>query len=144
MRVGLRLYRRVLLVCAVAIVSVALVLAFGVIRPVKAEAYRGATPEQAVLAFWVNIGFNLLSASALFVIALPSRRLSWISRFVVVIVGLMVMFLGIALADAGTAYQSHGPAMRIASILLLCCAAADFLAGIAVTAAAILLPKEPR
>ena len=61
--------RRTLLICAAVIAGVGLGLAVGVIGPVAAEAARGGTPGKAVTAFWVNIGFALLSAVALFVIA---------------------------------------------------------------------------
>jgi len=131
-----------LLVCVVVTVSVALALALGVIQSVKAEVERGATPEKAVLAFWVNIGLNLLAALALFLIALRSRGLSWISRSGLVVVGLVVLLLGLALADAGSAYQSHGLAMQSASMLLIICAVADLLAGVLVFVAAPRFPKK--
>ena len=91
MKFSLLFGRRLLSVCAVVMISVALVLALGVIQPVKAEASRGATPDKAVLAFWVNIGFNLLSALTLFSFAIPSKRLSWISKSVLIVVGFVVM-----------------------------------------------------
>jgi len=142
MRFGHSFYRRVLLVCAVVIVSVALVLALGVMQPVMAEASRGATTEKAVIAFWVIIGLNLLLSMTVFLIAMPSKEFDWISKSVLVVAGLIVLLLGIALADAGSAYLSHGPAMQFASVLLFICAAADFLAGVLVVAAAVLLPME--
>ncbi len=134
--------RRALLVCAVVIVSVGLALALGIIQPVKAEVDRGGTPEKALRAFWVNIGMNLISALAIFSIVMLSSNPGWISKSVLVVAGLMVLFLGIALADAGSAYMSHGPAMKSASVLLFICAAVDFFAGIITVGAAILLPKN--
>ena len=142
MRIGYSFYRRVLLVCGVAFVTVALVLALGVMQPVKAEAGRGATPEKAVVAFWVNIALNLISALVIFSIVIPSNDFRWISKSVLIFTGLTVLLLGIALADAGLAYLSHGPAMKFASVVLFICAAADFLVGVLVVAAAVLLPKN--
>jgi len=59
------LFRRMLLVCAVLFVIVALVVALGVIPPVQADTSPGAAPERAVPAFWVNIGLQLLAAATL-------------------------------------------------------------------------------
>ena len=141
MRFSLRFYRRVLLVCAVVVVSVALVLALGVVQPVRAEVDRGGTPEKALKAFWLNIGLSLLSALAVLSVVTRARGLGWPSRSVLVVAGVVVLLLGLALADAGSAYRSHGPAMQVASILLFFCAAADTLAGVLVIAAAVRLPK---
>ncbi len=142
MKFKLLIYRRMLLVCAVVFVIVALVLALGVIPPVKADTYPGVTPERAVAAFWVNISLNLLSALTLFFIAIRSKGRSWISTSVLVIAGLIVLLLGLALADAASAYQKHGPSMQFASILLFICAAADFLGGALVVTTAFLRPKK--
>ena len=96
---------------------------YGVIPPVEAEASRGATPERAVQAFWVNIGFTLLSAITLVFIAIRSKGRSWISTSGLIIVGLIVLLLGLALADAASAYQKHGQLMESASVILFICAA---------------------
>lgn len=141
MKFNLLFYQRTLLVCAVVFVIVALVLALGVIRPVKTDTYPGVTPDRAVAAFWVNIGLNLLSALTLFFIAIRSKVFIWISKSVLIIVGIIVLLLGIALADAASAYLSHGPSMQSASILLFICAAADFLGGALVVTTAFLRPN---
>ena len=52
------------------------------------------------------------------------------------------MLLGLALADAGSAYESHGPNMQTASVVLLVCAVADFLTGLGVFALAFLQPAQ--
>ena len=142
MKVNVLFYRRMLLVCAVLFVTVALVVALGVIPPVKSDTYPGVTPEKAAAAFWVNISINLLSAFSIFFIAIRSKERSWKSTSVLVIVGIIVLLLGLALADAASAYQKHGPSMESASILLFICAAADFLAGVTVITTAFLRPKK--
>ncbi len=142
MKFNLLFYQRMLLVSAVVFVIIALVLALGVIQPVKTDTYPGVTPDRAVAAFWVNIGLNLLSALTLFFIAIRSKGRSWISTSVLVIAGLIVLLLGLALADAASAYQKHGPSMQSASILLFTCAAADFLGGALVVTTAFLRPKK--
>ena len=135
MNVGNMFCRRMLLVCALLCFAVAAVLAIGVIQPVKDEVLRGATPERAVQAFWVNIILNLLTSMALVVIAFWSKGRSWPSTSVLVVCGLAALLLGITLFDAGTAYRSHGPTMQTASVILFFCAAADVLAGSCYTGA---------
>lgn len=142
MKLSLPVYRRMLFIYAAAVVVVALLLVLGVIGPVKVEVSLGATPERALQAFWGNIGLNLLAAAAFVLIAICSKGRSWISTSVHVIIGLIVMFLGMALADAASAYQSHGPSMQTASILLFVCAAVDFLTGVLVVITAFIQPKK--
>ena len=142
MKTNVLFYRRMLLVCAVLFIIVALVVALGVIPPVKADTYPGVNHEIAAAAFWVNISLNLLSAFSLFFIAIRSKERSWKSTSVLVIVGIIVLLLGLALTDAASAYQKHGPSMESASILLFICAAADFLAGVTVITTAFLRPKK--
>ena len=142
MKVNILFYRRMLLAWAVLFVIVALVVALGVIPPVKADTYPGVNHEKVAAAFWVNIGFNLLSAFSLFLMAIRSKERSWKSTSVLIITGLLVLILGLALADAALAYQKHGPSMKSASILLFICAAVDFLAGVTVITTAFLRPKK--
>ncbi len=142
MKVSLLSCRRMLLVCAVLFVAVALVVALGVIGPVQADTSPGAAPERAVPAFWVNIGLQLLAAATLVSTAIWSKGRSWISTPVLVVLGLVVLLLGFALTDAAFAFQSHDPSMQTVSILLFFCAAADFLAGALVVTTAFLRPKK--
>jgi hypothetical protein len=142
MKVSLLFCRRMLLACAVLLVAVAIVVALGVIPPVQVATFPGATPENAVPAFWVNIGLNFVAAAILAFIAIWSKGRSWISTSVLVVTGLVIMFLGIALTDAAFAYQSEGSSMQTVSMLLFFCAAADFLAGALVVTTAFLRPKK--
>jgi hypothetical protein len=142
MKVSHLFYRRMLLVCALLCFAVAAILILGVIQPVKDEVLRGGTPERALQAFWVNIILNLLTSVTLLAIAFWSKGGSWFSTSVLVVVGLVALFLGLALTDAGTAYRSHGPEMQTASVILLFCSAADVLAGIMVVTAVFLRPKR--
>ena len=94
------------------------------------------------MAFRFNISLNLLSAITLVSIALRSKGYNRTSTSALVIAGLIVLLLGIALADAASAYESHGPSMQTASMLLFFCAAADFLAGVLAVTTAFLRPKK--
>lgn len=143
MKVNTAFFQRMLLVCAVLFVFVALQVALGVIPPVKADTYPGVNHGQvAATAFWVITSLNLLSAFSLFFIAIRSKERSWISTAVLLITGFLVLILGLPLADAASAYQKHGPSMQSASTLLFICAAVDFLGGATVIAAAFLRPKK--
>jgi len=134
--------RRSLLTSAGLLVVVALVVAVVVIPQVRVEASRGGTPQKAVTAFWLNFGFTLLSALGVFLIAIRSKAANWVVRTLLIVVGLVVLFLGIACVDAAFAYISHNPAMRSGSILLFICGAVDLLVGVLAIAVAFLLPKK--
>ena len=142
MKINDLFYRRVLLVCAVSLVTVALVVAFGVIPSAKIDTYPGVIHDIVSTAFGVNIGLKLLSAFFLFFISLRSSRRSWKSTSVLIITGLLLLILGLALADAASAYQKHGPLMQTASMLLFICAAVDLLSGVTVITTAFLRPKR--
>jgi hypothetical protein len=142
MKVSLLFCRRMLLACAVLLVAVAIVVALGVIPPVQLATFPGATPERAVPAFWVTVGLNFITAATLVCIAIWSKGRSWISTSVLVIIGLVALFLGIALTDAFFAFQEAGPSMQTVSMLLFFCAAADFLAGALVVTTAFLRPRK--
>jgi len=142
MKTSLLLYRRILLVCAVLFVVVAIVVALGVIKSVQADTFPGATPERAVPAFRVIMGLNLLDAVIIVFIFIWLRGRSWISTSILIILGLVALLFGIALIDAAFAYKSEGPSMQIVSILIFFCAAADFLAGALVITTTFLCPKK--
>jgi hypothetical protein len=142
MKLSLFAYRRMLLVYAAVVVVVALVLAFGVIGPVKGDVSLGTTPVRALRAFWANIGLNLLMAAVVIFIVIRSKGRSWISVTGHTIVGFIVIFLGIALSDAASAYRSHGSSMQTATILMYACAAADILIGVLFIITTFLQPKK--
>jgi cell division protein FtsW (lipid II flippase) len=142
MKINDLFYRRVLLVCAGLFIIIGIVVAFGVIPPVKADTYPGVKHDKVAAAFWINIGFNLLAAFSLLYISFKSKERNWRSTSVLFITGFLVLILGLALTDAASAYLKHGPAMESASILLFICAAIDFLCGIIVITTAILRPQN--
>lgn len=133
-------FRRVLFSYIAVFVVVALVLALGVIEPIKVEAAFGATREIAVKAFYVITGLNVLSAVILFFIATRFKGQDWGAIFI--IGGIIMILLGIMLADAASAYQSHSPAMQDASVLIYFCAAVDFLTGVLLFITAFVRPKN--
>jgi len=134
--------RRLLLTSAVILIVVAVVVAVVVIPQVRAEVLRGTTPEKAVTAFWVNVGLSFLSGVTLFFVAIRSKGRSWISISIIILAGIVVLILGLALADAASAYKSHGPPMQTATILLFICAVADLLSTVLVVSTAFLQPRK--
>ncbi len=142
MIVSLRFCRSFLLICAALLVAVALVLAAGVIPPVKAATFPGATPESAVPAFWVNVVLSLLTATVLGFIAIRTKGRSRISTTGLVLLAFLVLLLAFALVDAAFAYNSEGPTMQTAAILLFICSAADLLAAVLVITTVFVLPKR--
>jgi len=142
MKANVLFYRRMLFVCAVLCVVVALVVALGVIPLVKADTSPDVNHEKVAAAFWLNFGIALLSAFSLFIIVIRARERSWKSTSVLLSAGLLVFVLGLALADAASAYLNDSPSLHSASLFLFICAAADIIAGVAVITAALLRPKK--
>jgi hypothetical protein len=133
-------FRRVLFIYTAIFVVVTLVLLLGVIEPLKVEAALGDTREIAVKAFYVITGYNFLSAVILFFIATRSTGQNRSAIFV--IGGIIMMLLGIMLADAASAYKSHGAAMQDASVLIYFCAMVDLLTGVLLFITAFVQPKN--
>ena len=133
--------KRMLLACAALLVSVALLVALIVIPAVRSDSYPGAATGAAIPAFLVNIILLLLSAVTCVFIAIRSKERSRTSTSFLVALGLVVLVLGIAFADAAPAYRSHGPSMHTVSTVLFGCMAVNFLTGALVVAVAFLRPR---
>ena len=142
MKVSLKFCRRILLTSAGLFVAVALVVAAGVIPPVKADIFPSATPQRAVAAFWGNIAFDLLAATALVFIAIRATGRSRLSTTVLGFLAPLALLLAFALTEAAFAFQTQGPAMQTVPILLFLCSAADLLTAALVTTAVFLFPKK--
>jgi hypothetical protein len=85
----------------------------------------------------ILIGLTLLAAFSLFIMAIRSKGRHWKSTSVLIITGFVIIILGLALAQAGSAYRELGSA----STLLFICAGIDILAGVTVIITAISRPK---
>jgi hypothetical protein len=133
-----------LVVSAVLVAAVGLAVAVGVIRPVSADNFPGATPERAVPAFWVAVGLHLLLAVTLVLTAMRSKSRSRFSTCCLGVMGLAVLLFGIALADAAFAYHAEGASMRTVAVLLFSCVTADSLGGALIITTAFLRPKATR
>jgi len=134
--------RRYLLICAALLVAAALVVAVGVIPPVRADTFPAALPDNAAKGFWASVVINLVVATAL---VFTARRTSGRSPFattVLRILAFVAFLMSFALADAANAFRSHGPALHTATILLACCAAADFLTAVLIFTTTLVLPNQ--
>jgi cytochrome c biogenesis factor len=143
MKMSPRVSRSSLLIVAALLVAVAVLIAGGVIPPVKTDTFPQATPERAVPAFWFNVMFNLVVAVILGVIGFRTTgRRRW-STIVLWSAGLLTLLLAFALNDAAFAYREHGPALHPATIVLHFCSVADLVAALVALSAALFLPKQP-
>lgn len=115
-------HRRLLLIGCILAAAVAVLLGAGVIPPVLADTYENASPGRAANAFGVSLAFHLIAAAILFWMY---RRRSRGRTVTYILAALLVMVLGLALTDAGSSFQNHGPAMRTASLFMYLGAGAD-------------------
>jgi hypothetical protein len=134
--------RRIILACAVLLVSVIGLISLRVIPAVESDSYPGANPERAVPAFWMNVGLCFITAIIVTFIAITSKGRSRITTISLILVGVVVLLLGLALVDAASAFRSHGPSMQSVSIALFICAAVDIFVGVTIGVMAILRPKR--
>ena len=142
MGVSLTNCHRLFLAGAVFLLAVAVVIAAGVIPPVRTDPFPGATPQAAVPAFWVNVAFSVVAAVLLGLVArratVRARRLS----FALGLLAVLILLFAFALSDAAVAYGAHGPALQTARTLLFYCVAADMLAVLLIIAATLSLPRQ--
>jgi hypothetical protein len=138
---SLRTCRRFALTSAALLILVAMVVATGVIPAVGSDTYPHATPQSAVPAFWINVGLNVLGATILGLLAFRARGRNPLTTTVLVLWAFLALLLAIALADAASAYRSHGLAMRTATILLFLCSAIEALAAVLIITTAIRFPR---
>lgn len=138
---NLKLANRLLLVCAILFLLVALVVALKVIPAVSADISPNAVPERAVPPFWVNVGLSVLLAASCGAVAFRSKGRDWISTTILVVFGIVALLLGLALVDAASAFRSHEMLAQGTSLFLFFCAAVDLLAGALVI---VLAYRRPR
>ena len=136
--------RRSLLISVALLVLVAIVIIIAVIPQVRAEYLRGGTPEMAVIAFWINVGFTVLVAVVVWFIAIRTKHRRFLPIFLLGLMSFIILILGWALSDAGGAYSGHGPEMKTASVMLFSCAVVDLIALILIIIAVIRLPKRDK
>lgn len=134
--------RWMLATSAVLVTAVALVVAIGVIPPVRVTTAPDINVEDAVRAFWVGLGLHLLAALVLLLIAALSKGRNKTSAALLVVTGVATLLLGFLLSDAARAFGAVGPSMRTVTTLLFLCVAADGSAGALTLATAFLRPAR--
>ncbi len=128
MTISLRSCRLSVIILASVFAAIALVVAFLVIPPVKADTSPLARPEVASTAFWVSAALFLLVATALFALAQRITRGGFTGGLIAIAV--LTLLLSLALWDAANAFQSHNAALQTADALLFICAFAGGLGSI--------------
>ena len=136
-------WRLMLAACIVLLVLVSVVVAFGVIPPVRVATVPEITPEDAVPAFLVAVGLHLLAALVILLVVTLSKARTGRSTSSLFITGVLVLLLGLLLSDAALAFREAGATMQIVATLLLACVVADALAGALSITSALLRPKTP-
>jgi len=139
--VSFKFCRRSLLTCAALLVAVALVVAAGVVPPVKADTFLLATPQRAVPVFWWIVALDLLAATLLVFIAIRATDRRGLSTTVLGLLAFLAFLLACGLTGPAFGYREHGPAMQTACILLFFCSAAEFLAAMLLSTTAFLFPE---
>jgi cytochrome bd-type quinol oxidase subunit 2 len=128
-----------LLISAALLVVVALVVTACVVPPVKADTFLGAAPERAVPVLWWGVALSVLIAMLLVFIAIRATDRTRLSHAALGILAFFAFVLAFLLIPPAFAYQSHGPAMQTASILLFLCAASELFAAVLVILVMFLL-----
>src|ERR1017187_5308037 len=126
--------RWMLLLAASLAFGIAVIVALGVIPPVRTDTFAGARPGAAATTFAVNAILNVLVGIALLA-AVPWRS-GGAGKVLIVVAGVVGLLLGSALLDAAGAFMGHGPGMRTAVVICFAGAAGDLGAGVLVLIAA--------
>ena len=135
-------YKRTLLFCAVLFALVVSAVALIVIPAVESDVSPNAVPGRAAAAFWVNVGLNLLFATAGASAAIWSKRQGSLSVTILVVVAIGALLLGLALVDAAMAFRSHESIGQGIPVLLFICAALDIVAGVVLFVAVKRRPRK--
>jgi len=141
---SLKFCRRALLTCAALLVAVALVVAAGVVPPVKADTFPLAAPQRAVHMFWGIVVLNFLAATDLVFLAIRATDRRGLSPAGLVLLAFLTFVLACFLTGPAFGFLKHGPAMQTACILLFFCSAAEFLAAVLLSTTALRLPSDER
>jgi len=128
--------------CSLILVVVFVMLTLGVIPAVKSDTYPQAAPERAASAFAANAGIGLVAAVSLFWGAVALARGGRLARFLLVLIGIVILLAGLALVDATAAFRSHGPHMHVATVFMALGAVGEILVGALTIAAAFKKPKR--
>ena len=121
---------------------VAVIVAMGIIPPVRADSSPIAAPESASASFWiVGVIINLLVGSILVIMAPLARRWRIAAQALAGIAGLAALVVGLLLLIPVGAFAAHGPALAGARAAMALAAAGDFAASALALAAAGILPR---
>ena len=141
MPVRLQLFRRLLLACAAATGTIALLIAVIVIPGVSADTFAAGTPEQALPAFWGLAATATVTGLLLVLMAVPTRVRRFLAKSVLGLATASILLIALRPNDAAMAYCGPGPAMRGVSPVAFACAGVSLIVATAVLSTAFLLPR---
>jgi hypothetical protein len=141
--VSLDLCRRSLRACAALLGGAALVIAAGVIPLTKrAGTFPDGTPGQSLSVFWAIAVLTILGAASLASIAVRAGHGRRPSFVVLGLLAFLAFVPACGLAIPAFKFLGHGPVLRIASVLLFVCLAAELVVTALVGTTALRLPDE--
>jgi peptidoglycan/LPS O-acetylase OafA/YrhL len=121
---------------------VAFIVALGVIPFVKFDTCPGATPGNALPVFWAIVFYEFIIGTILLFIAYHFTGKSKPLSVFFAVIATLAFITTLAFIDAAFAYWSHGIAMHVATVLLLCCSLANLLTVILIIRAIILFSRQ--
>ena len=120
---------------------VAFIVALGVIPFVKFNIFPDTTPGNALPVFWAIGFYEFIIGTILMFIAYRFKGRSKLLSAFFAVIAVLALITTLAFIDAALAYWSHGTAMHIVTVLLLCCSLANLLTVILIIRAIILFPS---
>ncbi len=129
---------------AVLTLLAALIVAFGVIPRVRADAFPVATPNRAATAFWGTALLSLLLAAMAFIAAGLGASRDSLRGLLLGVAGLVTVLIGVLLMDAAGAFSGHGPAMGGVVVALWVCVCFYVAGGLLITASAFVPRGRPQ
>jgi cell division protein FtsW (lipid II flippase) len=134
--------RYAVLLSAILLLLISLIIVFFVIPPVQNDTFPKATPEKAVIAFWITAAIHFLIALVLIFIFLRPWSSNKRRSVIFTILGIISFLIAFALFDAANAFKGHGPELSTATTLLFICTLFGSIVGISQIVVAVLLRKR--
>jgi len=98
--------------------------------------------EVFITICWIYLGFSCIAAAILGFIAACARHLSLFLGTLLATAMLIALLFSFGLSEAAFGFDSRGPALQFAALILHGCSAADFAVALLIIIAVVLLPKR--
>lgn len=134
--------RRNLLAGFILLVAVALLIPIGVIPLVLADTAHGSYAHTNGVFLGATVVFDLLAALLLGFAVWRSQEHDHTSKGTLGIAAFLALFLGLGYCGMGVLFSGYGPALRIASVLLILCAIFGFITTALMTVTSVIVDRE--